>query len=58
MENIAEALSMGSYGLYVWTSFASATIIIVAILFVTLRSLRNAQRKLKILQEHQEQFPQ
>lgn len=54
MENITEALSMGSYGFYVWGSFATATIIIMAMLIVTLRSLKDTQRKLKNLQELQD----
>lgn len=54
MENITEALSMGGYGFYVWGSFATAAVIIMAMLVVTLRSLKTTQRKLKNLQELQE----
>lgn len=54
MENIIEALSMGGYGFYVWGAFASAAVIIMVMLVVTLRSLNDTQRKLKNLQELQD----
>lgn len=54
MENITEALSMGGYGFYVWGSYTAAAIIIIAMLVTTMRSLKDAQKKLKNLQEHQD----
>lgn len=52
MENIIKALGMGEYGIYVWPSFAIAAIIIIAMLLITLSSLKRAQQTLKNLKEH------
>ncbi|MEQ1789698.1 MAG: heme exporter protein CcmD [Rickettsiales bacterium] len=53
MENLTEALGMGGYGVYVWPSFIVAAVVIFAMLMISLRSLRKAQKTLKDLQNSQ-----
>jgi len=52
MEDMVKSLGMGEYGIYVWPSFAIAAIVIMAMLLVTLASLKRAQNTLKSLKEH------
>ncbi len=54
MENITTALSMGQYGIYVWPSYAVATIVIFVMLMITLRSLRQSQRALRNLTDNKD----
>lgn len=53
MENITEILVMGQYGVYVWSSFLVAAVIILVMLGLTLRSLRQAQKILRKLQKNE-----
>lgn len=50
MENFTNNLAMGEYGAFVWSSFAVATLVIVAMLIISLRSLKKAQKTLHNLQ--------
>lgn len=51
MKNITELLGMGEYGVYVWSSFIVATVVILAMLIFTLRSLLQAKKTLKLLKK-------
>lgn len=41
---------MGGYGIYVWPAFAVAAIVLVGLLFASLRSLRTSEGILKKLE--------
>ena len=48
---LSEFLDMGGHGVYIWPAYAIATIVIVGILIQTLRTMRQRERKLKILRQ-------
>ncbi len=41
---------MGGYGIYVWPAFAVAAVVLVGLLFASLRSVRASEETLKKLQ--------
>lgn len=55
MEKLTEVLAplvdMGGYGAYIWPSFATAALVLAAMLIISLRSLARAQRSLARLQQ-------
>lgn len=51
MEILAAKLAMGGYAAYVWPSFILTALVMSAMVIVSLRSLRRAQKTLLELQQ-------
>ncbi len=51
MERVSDFLAMDGYGGYVWPAYAVATIVLIALLTVSLRFLRQRQADLAALEE-------
>ena len=49
-QSVATFLSMGGYGGFVWPAYGLSAVVMVVLLVVTLKSLRQRERELKILQ--------
>jgi len=47
---------MGGYAMYVWPSFLIAALVMLGMVFVSMRSLKQAQKSLAELQEIQSFF--
>ena len=54
MEKLTEVLAMGGYGAYVWPAFALAAILMAGMAWISLRSLRKAEKNLSELQPSHE----
>jgi heme exporter protein D len=50
MENITSFLGMGGYAVYVWPSFVFTSLMMLARVIGSVRSLRRAEKALKQLQ--------
>ena len=50
MESLAQFLSMGGYGAYVWPSFLLAGAVLAALLAASLRTLKRRERALATLE--------
>ena len=55
MEALANFLSMGGYAAFVWSAFAVAAVVMVALFLVSRRSLRADERTLEALQGERRQ---
>ncbi|MEE8560323.1 MAG: heme exporter protein CcmD [Alphaproteobacteria bacterium] len=49
MDSIRAYFEMGGYGIYVWPAFAVAAVVLVGLLFASLRSVRASEETLKKL---------
>jgi heme exporter protein D len=49
IESIQEFLAMGGYAGFVWPAYALAAIVLVGLLAISLRQLRNAEAELAAL---------
>ncbi len=48
---MSEYLAMGGHAAFVWSAYAVATIVMVAMLLTSLRSLRRQQQAVRLLEE-------
>ncbi len=51
MDAVREYLAMGGYAAFVWPSYAITALVMLGILVLTLRSLRQRQHALKSLEQ-------
>lgn len=48
---MSEFFAMGGYGFYIWTSYAVAAVVMVALVVASLRTLRRNEAQLRALQD-------
>ena len=48
---MSEYLAMGGHAAFVWSAYAVATIVMVGMMLVSLRSLRRQQQAVRLLEE-------
>ncbi len=55
MQMISNVLAMGGYGAYIWAAYATAATILLGLLIIFLRQLRNASAKISELEANSPQ---
>lgn len=51
MNSLDAFFAMGGYAAYVWPAYGLAALVMLALVFATLRRLRRSERELKALQD-------